>query len=63
MTKKSKHRKKLTGNDFKKTRRAAESLYYLRLAKDGDEGVLWQDYRGPIPPVDIKAAELQPYHT
>ena len=63
MTKKSKHRKRLTGNDFKKARRAAESLYYLRLAKDGDEGVLWQNYRGPIPPVDSKAAELQLYHT
>lgn len=55
--------RKLTGSDFKRARRAAEALYYLRLAKDGDEGRLWQDYRGPIPPVDITASETQLRHT
>lgn len=63
MTRVSKHRKKLTGSDFKRARRAAESLYFLRLAKDGDEGVLWQDYRGPIPPKDMRAAEIQLKYT
>lgn len=49
---------KWTGKDFKRARKAAESLYYYRINKPGEQGPLFQDYRGPIPPRDIQAAEI-----
>lgn len=62
MTKGSK-KPKWTGQDFKRARRAAESLYYYRMNKGDVEGKLMQDYRGPIPPRDYNAAEYQLAHT
>lgn len=56
-------KRKLTGRDFKAARRAAESLYYYRLSKGEEVGTLYQDYRGPIGPKDVKAAEIQLAHT
>ncbi len=60
---KAKRKPKWTGQDFKRARRAAESLYYYRMNRMGEEGKLFQDYRGPIPPANIEAAEYQLYHT
>lgn len=59
MTKGTK-RPKWTGRDFKRARSSAEAPYYYRMNRLGQpEGQLFQDYRGPIPPRDIQAAEIQ----
>lgn len=48
---------KWTGNDFKRARRAVESLYYYRINTINNQGPLYQDFKGPFPPRDIKATE------
>lgn len=56
---KNKKNTKWTGQDFKRARRAAESLYYYRYNKIGEKGPLKQCFRGLIQTSKAEAAEVQ----